>query len=212
MNYAQQIETMLATIKHHGITDPALLQAMKKVPRHLFVLPEYKDDAYDDCPLPIGHGQTISQPYTVAFMIEHLELKKGIKVLEVGAGSGWSAALIGEIIGSAGKVYATEIIQELADFARKNLKKAGITNVEVISYDGSQGYSKHSPYDRILINAACPSVPLAIIKQLKDKGIIIAPVGAPTQTMVKIIKEKDNLREFQLGSFSFVPLKGKFGY
>jgi len=163
--------------------------------------------------LPIGYEQTISQPTTVLIMTEALELKKGQKVLEVGAGSGYQAALIGNLVGAKGKVITTEIIPELAKFAKANLKKAKIKNAFVVEYDGSQGYGKEAPYDRIIVTAACPEIPKPLVDQLKEGGIIIAPVGSFLgQKMVKGTKRKGGLETYSLGDFVFVPLKGKYGY
>jgi protein-L-isoaspartate(D-aspartate) O-methyltransferase len=196
------------------ITDERLLKAFKEVPRELFIKDGFEEEAYGDYPLPIGSGQTISQPTTVMLMTQALELKEGQKVLEVGAGSGWQAAIIGKIIGNKGKVITTEIIPELAEFAGNNIKKAKIKNVNVINYDGSQGYKKESPYDRCIITAACPKIPPPIVKQLKTGGILVAPVGSLAfgQDMIKLRKTKEGVERESLGSFVFVPLKGKYGY
>lgn len=196
------------------ITDEKLLKAFNEVPRELFIKDGFEEEAYGDYPLPIGEGQTISQPTTVMLMTQALELKENQKVLEVGAGSGWQAAIIAKIIGKKGKVITTEIIPELAEFAKKNIEKAKIKNVDVINYDGSQGYKKEAPYDRIIITAACPRIPPPIIKQLKIGGIIVAPVGSLVfgQDMLKLRKTKTGITTQSLGSFVFVPLKGKYGY
>jgi len=196
------------------IKDERILKAFKDVPRDLFLKDGFGKEAYTDHPLPIGKGQTISQPTTVMLMTEALELKKGQKVLEVGAGSGWQAAIISKIIWPKGKVITTEIIPELAEFAKENLKKAGIRNVEVLNYDGSQGYEKEAPFQRIIITAACPEIPKPLVEQLDDDGILIAPVGPKFfgQDMIKLIKTKSGITTKSLGSFVFVPLKGKHGY
>ena len=196
------------------IKDEKLLEAFREVPRELFIKDGFEEEAYGDYPLPIGMGQTISQPTTVMIMTQALELKEGQKVLEVGAGSGWQAAIIGKIVGEKGKVITTEIIAELAEFARKNINKAKIKNVKVINYDGSQGYKKEAPYDRCIITAACPQIPPPIIEQLKEGGIVVAPVGSLAfgQSMIKLRKKSKELIKENLGSFVFVPLKGKYGY
>lgn len=143
-------------------------------------------------------------------MLEALELKRGDKVLEVGTGSGWNAALIAEIV-KPGKIFTTEFVEKLAKSAKKNLRK--YRNVKVIKIDGSAGYKKEAPYDRIIVTAACPAVPKPLTEQLKENGILIAPVGAEFgQDMIKIIKKKGKLFEKNLGGFVFVPLKGKYGY
>ncbi|HIH43136.1 TPA: protein-L-isoaspartate(D-aspartate) O-methyltransferase [Candidatus Woesearchaeota archaeon] len=194
------------------ITDKNLLKAFAIVDREKFILPEYLEEAYDDNPLPILGGQTISQPTTVMMMIQALELKKKDKILEIGAGSGYNAAIMSKL---CKKIYSVEIVEELADFARKNLKNAGIKNVEVISGDGSLGYEKFAPYDKCMITAACPEIPETIIAQMKINGIILAPVGvtgAGYQELIKAKKTRKGLESESLGEFSFVPMKGKYGF
>ncbi len=197
-------------LKEGIIKDKKLIEAFKSVPREKFIMEYYLDDAYGDYPLPIGGGQTISQPTTVMIMVNALELKKTDKVLEVGAGSGWCAAIISKL---CKKVITTEIIPELAEFARNNLKKCRINNAKVIYYDGSGGYEKEAPYDAIIVTAACPSIPEPLIGQLKDGGRLIAPVQSLLgQSMIKITKSGKETTEENLGSFMFVPLKGKYGF
>ncbi|MBI2136830.1 protein-L-isoaspartate(D-aspartate) O-methyltransferase [Candidatus Woesearchaeota archaeon] len=191
------------------ITDKKLLKAFSAVDREKFILPGYLSEAYGDYPLPISAGQTISQPTTVMLMIQALELKKTDKVLEIGAGSGYNAAIISKL---CKKVYSIEIVEELAEFARKNLKNAGIKNVEVIHADGSLGYENEAPYDKCIITAACPEIPEPIIEQVKIDGIILAPVGIGYQKMIKARKTKTGLDRENLGEFAFVPLKGKSGF
>ncbi|MBW2970748.1 protein-L-isoaspartate(D-aspartate) O-methyltransferase [Candidatus Woesearchaeota archaeon] len=195
------------------ITDRKLLKAFEQVDRAPFMHPHMKQDAYIDNAFPIGHGQTISQPTTVMLMTQALELKKGDKVLEVGAGSGYQAALIAKIV-EPEKVITTEIIPELVEVARLNLEKAGIRNVEVIEHDGSKGYEKETPFDKIIVTAACPAIPKPLIEQLKEGGIIVAPVGSLCfgQKMIKAKKIKGRLKKTNLGMFVFVPLKGEHGY
>ncbi len=202
---------MIQVIKSYGVKDENVLNAMLKIPRHLFIPKQFQDQAYEDYPLDIGNNQTISQPYTIAFMLEALELKKQNKVLEIGTGSGYSAAIISEITKS--KVYSTEIISSLALNAEENLIKAGVKNIKVICTDGSLGLKEYFPYDKILINAACPDFPDPLIKQLKDNGIIIGPIGGVLgQEMVKGIKKGRKLERKVLGNFIFVPLKGELGW
>lgn len=194
------------------ISNKKVIEAFKKIDRRIFVPEELKEQAYDDIPLPIGFGATISQPTTIAIMTQALELKKGMKVLEIGTGSGYQSAIISSIIGRKGEVISIEIVPELASLAKKNLKKAGITNVEVINADGSKGYEKEAPYDRIIITAASPEIPRHLLKQLKKKGIIVVPVGELfSQRMIKM-KKNDKVKIEDLGPFSFVPLKGKKGW
>lgn len=190
------------------ITDKNIIKAFKQVKREDFILKGYEKEAYGDYPLPILKGQTISQPTTVMIMLQALELKKTDKVLEVGAGSGYCAAIISKIVK---KVVTTEIIKPLKDFAEENLKKAKIKNVNVVYHDGSAGYEEESPYDKIIVTAACRSIPEPLIRQLKEKGIIIAPVGGfLSQKMIKGIKRNGKLKTSSLGYFTFVPLTGKY--
>ena len=194
------------------VRDKKAIEAFRNTPREDF-LKESKEEAYGDYPLPIGEGQTISQPTTVIIMTEALELREGNKVLEVGTGSGYQAAIISKIVGPKGKVVSTEIIKELAEFAQKNIKKLGLKNVIVINHDGSKGYEKAAPYDRIIITAACPGIPKPLTQQLKEGGIIVAPVGnLLEQKMIKARKNQGKLIEENLGDFMFVPLKGEYGY
>ncbi len=209
-DYSQELEGMLDTIRSYGFSDDAVLDAMRRVPRHMFLPEELRGHAYGDHPVPTGHDQTISQPYTVAFMLEALELNKGLSVLEIGAGSGWNAALIKQIVGD-GKVIAIEYVPELADLAENNLKKAGL-EVKVISGDGSLGYEKEAPFDRIIVTCACPDIPAPLKEQLMDGGIIIAPVGKVVQNMIKSKKTRNQFDVQSLGQFSFVPLKGRYGF
>lgn len=192
------------------ITDKRLIKAFKAVPREKFIKGKNLKEAYGDYPLPIGEGQTISQPTTVMIMINALELKKSDKVLEVGAGSGYCAAIMSKL---CRKVITTEVIPELVSFSKSNIKKCRIKNVEIIEWDGSGGYSKEASYDKIMVTAACPQIPSPLVSQLNVGGILIAPVGSSFgQDMIKLIKEKDNVVTQNLGSFVFVPLKGKYGY
>lgn len=194
------------------IKDKRLFKAFKAVDRKNFILPEYESEAYGDYPLPLPGGQTISQPSTVMIMIEALELKETDKVLEIGAGSGWCAALIA-YVAKKGKIATTEIIKELADFAKNNIKKMKIKNVQVIHADGSKGYKQKAPYNKIIVTSACPAIPQPLIDQLKEGGIILAPIGnLYSQTMIKAKKVKGKLQKEFLGEFRFVPLKGKYGF
>ena len=200
-------------ISSEVIKDKRVIDAFKKIPREKFINKEHLDEAYGDYPLSIGEGQTISQPTTVAIMTQALELKEGDKVLEVGAGSGYQAAIIANIVGEKGRVISTEIIEELVKFAQENIKKLKLNNVRIVHCDGSKGYEKEAPYDKIIVTAACPSIPKPLINQLKENGIIIAPVGnLLEQVMVKARKKGDKLIEENLGYFMFVPLKGKHGH
>ncbi len=197
-------------------------RAMLRVPRELFVPEHLRDRAYDDTPLPIGHGQTISAPSIVAYMLSLLDPDKGHRVLEVGAGSGYQAALLAEIVapsdeprGEWGHVWTVEIIPELAETARRNLERAGYADrVTVVLGDGSQGLPEHAPYDRIILAAAAPSVPEALKTQLKPGGRLVAPVGDLYGQYLAVV---DRLPD---GSFRervdipvvFVPLRGEYGW
>ena len=202
-------------IKNSIITDKALIKAFQELPRENFILKEYKDRAYDDYPLPILENQTISQPTTVMLMTQALELKKNDKILEIGTGSGYQAALISKIIGIKGAVVSTEIMPELIKFAKNNIKKLKIKNIKMIkSKDNEIGCKKYAKYDKIIVTAALPEIPPELYKQLKDNGIIVAPVGSEfSQEMLKIKKlfyNKYNVK--RLGMFQFVPVRGKFGF
>lgn len=203
-------KSLLEQWKRTGlIKDRKLLKAFREVPRENFIMKSYLQEAYGDYPLPIGYDQTISQPTTIMIMIQALELKKSDKVLEIGAGSGYNAALMAKL---CKKVYGIEIIKELVSYARQNLVTTGIKNVEIIYGDGSMGYEKAAPYDKIIVTAACPKIPQPLIEQLKENGIILAPVGDLWgQKMIQGRKINGEIQYESLGYFSFVPLRGKFG-
>ncbi|UCD04291.1 MAG: protein-L-isoaspartate(D-aspartate) O-methyltransferase [Candidatus Woesearchaeota archaeon] len=198
--------------KNNIIRDERILKVLEKVPRENFILEEHKDYAYVDEPLPILKGQTISQPTTVAFMTQALEPKKGQRILEIGAGSGYQAAILSEIVGTKGKIITVERIYELFEYAKDKLKD--YSNVEVILGDGSKGYEKESPYDRIIVTAAAPNVPDPLFDQLKENGILLIPVGGGFfgQKMLRVKKIKGKKEAENLGSFIFVPLIGEFGF
>lgn len=205
MDFQKQKTQLISQLKEEGITNQRILQALKKVPRENFVPKQYQNLAYANHPLPIGQGQTISQPYTVAFMLQELELKPNQKVLEIGTGSGYNAAIIAELIKSNGQLYTTEIYQKLIKKAQKSLKN--YSNIKFIKTNGSQGYPQAAPYDRIVATAAPKEIPQPWLNQLKDKGILITPIGQRTQIMVKIKKLKKKIKKQELGYFQFVPLK-----
>ncbi len=192
---------------------PEVLEAFLKIPREHFVAEEYMAQAYSDEPLPTLDDQTISQPTTVMVMTSALELKPGHKVLEIGAGSGYQAAIISCMVGKKGKVITMEMNRRLVEFAKNNLKKCRIRNVAVICGDGSGGCRKEAPYDRIIATAACPKIPDAWIQQLKSDGILVAPVGTKgSQEMLRLRKHDGSVAKEFLGRFVFVPLQGKGGY
>ncbi|MGA3020740.1 MAG: protein-L-isoaspartate(D-aspartate) O-methyltransferase [Candidatus Micrarchaeales archaeon] len=192
-----------------AIKSKKLFDAFVHVPRHLFVRESDEDSAYIDMPLSIGENSTISQPSTVAIMLEALELENGNKVLEMGTGSGWNAALMGYCIGTKGKVITLEIEEEIAEFAKKNILKLNIMNVLVLCKDGSNGYADEAPYDRIIYTAATKEVPASVLAQLNVSGILLAPVGTGfVQLLTKIKKlDKNRFDKMELGYFQFVPLR-----
>jgi len=209
--FARQRERMvIETIERRGVTDDDVLSAMRAVPRHLFVPESERDHAYGDYPLPIGYGQTISQPYIVALMTELLELKRGDKVLEIGTGSGYQAAVLAQIPGI--EVYTIEIIPELAESARRRLESLGYTQVDCKQADGYYGWPEHAPFDAIIVTAAPDHVPQPLADQLADEGRMVIPVGPPGgyQTLWKFVKQADGeLRAFNMGGVAFVPFTGE---
>ena len=188
-DYKTLRENMVKTqIEARGITDPAVLAAMRNVERHLFVPDEYTERAYGDHPLPIGYRQTISQPYIVAFMSEALKLKPTDKVLEIGTGSGYQAAILGEICDS---VFSIEIVKELAELSKKRLQKLGYKNIQVMQGDGYSGWPGHGLYDAIIVTCAPANIPLPLQQQLAEGGRMIIPVGERyTQELVLLTKKK----------------------
>ena len=190
-----------------------VIKAFKNTPREKFLLEGYDARAYEDNPLPILAGQTISQPSTVLKMLDVLDVKYGDKILEVGTGSGYNAALLSKLTGKKGFVYTTEIIDSLAEFSRNNLNKLKIKNVEVIKTDGSQGLAEKAPFDRIIVTAACAKMPDILIDQLKVNGILVAPVGPMyVQNLIKLKKTPKRIKEESLGQYQFVPLTGRHGF
>lgn len=220
---------------------PRVIQAMKKIDRADFILPEFEKSAYANVPLPIGERQTISQPLTVAFMLELLQPKSGDKTLDIGSGSGWTTALLTEIVGKKGRVFAIEIVPELCKFGIKNISKyftvelsprasiarPGIqkknskffldypvkpdndkdVRIQLLCIDGSQGYPKEAPYDKILVSAAADKIPTALKKQLKIKGRLVIPVRNSIRLVERL--DKNNFREKEYYGFTFVPLLSK---
>ena len=193
------------------LTDNNVESAFRNIPRHEFILSSELDRAYYNEPLPIMKNQTISQPGVVSRMSEWLDVKDGQNILEIGTGSGWQTAILSCLVGT-GIVYSIEIHPELEKFARKNLEKFCLDNVNVILGDGSMGYLEAAPYDRIIITAACTEIPLPLLDQLSDDGLIIAPVGDTSQSLVLLKKTSKGIIEVKNESnYVFVPLLGKFG-
>jgi len=191
-----------------GIVDTETLKAMRKVERHLFVPDQNRSQAYNDSPLPIGHGQTISQPYIVAYMTQLLNVSQGDKVLEIGTGSGYQAAILGEI---AKEVFTIEIVEALGEQAKRRLKALGYDNVTVIVGDGYSGFQKEAPFDAIMVTAAAGDIPSPLIEQLKDGGKLVMPVGPPeaVQMLVLIEKKKGKIVRKNLTPVRFVPFTRK---
>ena len=183
---------------------PRVIRAFKRIHRADFVLPEFKNSAAANVPLPIGHGQTISQPLTVAFMLELLKPKSGDKILDIGSGSGWTTALLAEIVGKRGSVYAIEIVPELCKFGEENVKKYSSSNIQFLCTNGSRGYKKEAPYDRILVSAAADKFPLALKKQIIIGGKIVIPIRSSIWLIERL--SKDKFREEEHYGFAFVPL------
>src|SRR3990172_1746615 len=195
-------------IRGRGITDKKVLDVMGKTPRHLFVEGHLRDAAYEDYPLPIDEGQTISQPYVVALMTEALRLKPSDRVLEIGTGSGYQAAILAEIVND---VYTIEIRKGLAEKAEKRLKEMGYKNVKVKYGDGYFGWEEYTPFDAIIITAAANHIPPPLIKQLKEGGRLIIPLGSTvySQTLILAIKKKGELNLQEITSVRFVPMIGE---
>lgn len=197
------------TIEARDISNQDVLEAMRTVPRHKFVLPEYLGQAYADHPLPIGYGQTISQPYIVAWMTELLELQPGDKVLEIGTGSGYQAAVLSEL--ESVEVYSIEIVPELAEIAADRLEKSGYSNVHVTQGDGYYGWQEHAPFDAIIVTAAPDHLPSLLPGQLAEGGHLVIPIGPPGgyQTLWKFVIEAGDLKAYNLGGVRFVPFTGE---
>ena len=195
----------LLTLRRRGIADQGVLRAMDEVPRAQFVEPDFADSAYADQALPIACGQTISQPYVVAYMTEHLRLRPAHRVLEVGTGSGYQAAVLSRL---AHDVVSIERYRTLAEKARGRLRTLGYDNVEVVVGDGFAGVPEKAPYDRIIVTAATPEVPQALLDQLTDDGVMLLPLGPQdgTQNIVKLTKTQTGLAREDLIAVRFVPL------
>ena len=193
------------------LTDDNVESAFRNIPRHEFVLTSELNRAYHNEPLSIMKNQTISQPGVVSRMTEWLDIKDGQKILEIGTGSAWQTAILSYLVGT-GIVYSVEIHSELVKFARENLEKFQLDNTHVILGDGSLGYTKASPYDRIIITAACTEIPLPLLEQLGENGLIIAPVGDASQSLVLLKKTSEGIIKIKnQPNYIFVPLLGKFG-
>ncbi|MCM8771321.1 MAG: protein-L-isoaspartate(D-aspartate) O-methyltransferase [Candidatus Omnitrophica bacterium] len=205
---ALRIRMVKEQLLGRDINDERVLAAFQKVPRHLFVPEDFQKNAYEDYPLPIGEGQTISQPYMVALMTQLLCLSGEEKVLEIGTGSGYQAAILAEL---SKEVYTIERFETLANNAKKVLLKLGYANVNVRVGDGTQGWPEEAPFDRIIVTAASPHIPHPLIEQLKDPGLLVIPLGeAFSQILTVVYKDKAKIRQEEICGCVFVPLVGKY--
>lgn len=203
---AAREKMVIQQIISRGVDDQSTLQAIRKVPRHLFVPKEYESEAYDDYPLPIGYGQTISQPYIVAYMTEVAKPDPSKIALEIGTGSGYQAAVLAEIVK---KVYSIEIVPELARESAERLKKLGYDNIVVKYGDGYKGWKEFSPFDIIIVTAAAEQIPQPLIDQLAENGRLIIPVGPPMaiQELILLVKKDGKIEKSRLTFVRFVPFK-----
>lgn len=211
MNYDEAREMMVERqLVLRGIQNPRVLDAMRKVPRHLFVEEALQQEAYDDCPIPIGEGQTISQPYMVALMTELLDITGGSRILEIGTGSGYQTAVLSEI---ANQVYTIERIAPLAENARSVLEGLGYQNIGFFIGDGTKGWKEYAPYTGIIVTAGAPTVPEALIEQLADNGKLVIPVGDRFSQVLHVCTKRNNRIETTTSCHCvFVKLIGKDGW
>ncbi len=205
-NFAAQRRKLVELLKFEGLTNAEVLKALLKVPRHKFVPASHRNLAYQNRPLPIGHEQTISQPFIVGYMTEAAELAPGDRVLEIGTGSGYQAAVLAEL---AKEVYSIEIIPPLADSARNLLREMGYKNVQVKTGNGYLGWPEHAPFDAIIVTAAPDEVPQALVDQLAVGGKMIVPVGSEFQHMVIITRSESGVVQRRTIPVAFVPMTGK---
>jgi protein-L-isoaspartate(D-aspartate) O-methyltransferase len=213
MNFEEKRKTMVNhLILERRIQSDKVKQAFLKTPRELFVPKHLENYAYADTPLEIGNGQTISAPHMVAIMCEELDIQKDQKILEIGAGSGYHAAVVSKIVGEKGHVYTIERFADLAKKAEENLKNAGIRNVTVEVGDGSKGLEKYQPYDIIYVTCAAPDIPKPLIDQVKDPGQLMIPVGGTICTLILLEKIQGKITKKNLGGCAFVPLVGEYGH
>jgi protein-L-isoaspartate(D-aspartate) O-methyltransferase len=207
---ARRLEMVEHQIRARGVKDPRVIDALAKVPRHVFVPPEAAGSAYEDRPLPIGSGQTISQPYMVAVMTEALKLGAGQRVLEIGTGSGYQTAILAEI---ADRVVSIERKAELLKQAEGTLRQLGYLNIEFVVGDGTKGYAAGAPYDAILVTAGAPRIADILLEQLVEGGRLVIPVGnSLQQTLTRVTKRKKTYETERLEGCVFVPLIGEYGW
>jgi protein-L-isoaspartate(D-aspartate) O-methyltransferase len=208
--YERQRRQLIEVIRDRGITDLEVLRVFDLVPRHLFVPDAVRHRAYDDAPVPIGFGQTASQPSLQALYMQTLQLRPSDRVLEIGTGSGYQTALLAHL---AGHVYSVERLRELSARARTALDALRFTNIALLVGDGTIGWSRYAPFDAILVSAAAPAVPQALVDQLADGGRMLIPVGDRDQQVLTLLaKEGGEVRREQVTACSFVPLLGRFGW
>ena len=213
INFEDRRKELIEHLKREGkIKTKKVEKAFLEIPREFFVPDNLKNYAYVDTPLEIGKGQTKSAPHMVAIMCEELDIQKNQKILEIGAGSGYHAAIVSKIVGEKGHVYSVERIKELVDFAKENLEKADIKNATIIEGDGSEGLPEYAPYDRIYVTCAAPDVPPPLIEQLKNNGKLLIPIGHTICNLELIEKKDDKIKTKNLGGCAFVPLLGKYGH
>ncbi|MFP4005731.1 MAG: protein-L-isoaspartate(D-aspartate) O-methyltransferase [Candidatus Hadarchaeia archaeon] len=213
--FEEKRKNLVESLENRGYLETeAVKDSFLKIPREEFIPSRVRDNAYVDRPLPIGRGQTISAPSMIAIMLEALELDKGQRVLEIGTGSGYNAALIAEIVGAEGEVYTVERLESVAKVGRENLERTGYEWVEVIVGDGSKGYPEGAPWDRILVTACSPELPEPLIEQLDIDGVLAAPVGRHHMAQkLTLAKESGGKVEVEKGvGCAFVPLVGEYGW
>lgn len=199
-------ENLINNLVQAGILNTTeIIDAFKKIDRVNFVLPEHKNEAYEDYPLSIGYNATISQPTTVAFMLEILEPRAGEKILDVGSGSGWTTALLSDLVGSGGNIYSTELINELVEFGRKNISKYGFDKTRIIQAEKTIGWRKQAPYDKILVSASAEILPEELVGQLKKGGRLVIPILNSVWQIDKDQAGKITKKEFP--GFVFIPLR-----
>ena len=213
MKAEERRKRLVENLRKEGILrKKEVIEAMLKVPREEFVLPFYRKEAYGDYPLPVEGGQTISAPHMVAMMTELLDLKKGHRVLDVGTGTGYHAAVMAEIVGEKGEIYGVEIVRELAERSIETLRRLGYENIRIYAGDGSRGLPEKAPFDRILVACAAPNVPEPLVEQLKDGGKMVIPVGNMTQRLILLEKSGKKTEKSFHGYCVFVPMKGEYGF
>lgn len=207
--FLEQRLKLVRVIEAQGVTDPDVLRVMRAVPRHAFVQQEFLDQAYNNHPLPIGYGQTISQPFIVAWMTELLELKPDDRVLEIGSGSGYQAAVLAEL--GYVEVYTIEIVPDLTAIATARLRELGYGGIHFMQGDGYYGWPEYAPFDAIIVTAAPDHLPAPLAEQLAEGGRLVIPIGPPGwyQTLWKFVKEKGELKAYNMGGVRFVPFTGE---